>query len=85
MPDWLCEDVSEADDKTDSMLASIDPEADKGRSPAEGVSGRDRDSACRARNAFASLASDDSGGRRSFSISDVRLDGNERSSFGKNK
>jgi hypothetical protein len=39
--DWLCEDASEADDKAAAMLASIDPEVDRERSPCEGASGRD--------------------------------------------
>ena len=70
--DWLCDDANEADDKAASMLASIDPELDCDRSPVEGALGRDCECACRARNAFASSASNSSGGRRSFSILDLR-------------
>ena len=82
--DWLCEDASEADDKAASMLASIDPEVDSERSPTEGASGSDCERACRARNAFASSASNNSGGRRSLSKLDLRLNGDERSNFGMN-
>jgi len=83
--DWLCGAASEADDKAASMLASIDPEVDRERSSAEGASGRDCECACRARKAFASSASNSKGGNRPFSISDLRLGRDERSSFGKNK
>ena len=83
--DWLCDDANETDNRAASMLASIDPEVDSERSPTEGASGRDCECACRARNAFASSASNSSGGRRSFSISDLRLNGDERSNFGKNE
>ena len=31
--DWLYEDANKADDKAASMLASIDPEMDRKRSP----------------------------------------------------
>lgn len=69
----LCEDASEAEDKAASILASIEPDVDRERSAAEGVSGRDWECACWARKALASSASKSSGGRRSFSISDFRL------------
>ena len=65
------------------MLASIDPEVDSARSPGEGTSGRDCECACWARKAFASSASNNSGCKRSFSISDLRLGGDQRSSLGK--
>ena len=81
----LCDDANEADDKAASMLASIDPEVDSKRSPIEGASGRDCECACRAGSAFTSSASNSSGGRRSFSISDLRLNGDERSSIRMNK
>ena len=55
------------------------------RSPGKGTSGRDCECACRARNAFASSASDNSGGRRPFSISNLRLGRDERSGFGEKK
>lgn len=74
----LCEDTNEAEDNAASMVASIDPEVAKERSPIEGVSGSDCEWACWARNALASSASKSSGGRRSFSISDFRLGGDER-------
>jgi hypothetical protein len=83
--DWLCEDASEADDKAAAMLASIDPEVDRERSPGDGASGRDWECACRARKAVASSASNSSGGRRSFSISDLRLGRDERSTVGKKR
>jgi len=57
--DWLCEGASEADDKA----ASIDPDVDRERPPAEGASGRDCECACGARKAFASSASNSSGGQ----------------------
>ena len=60
------------------MLAPIDPEVDKERSPGEGVSERDCECACKARNAFASSTSNSLGRRRSFSISDLCLGGYER-------
>ena len=82
MLDWLCEDASEADNKAGSMLASIDPEVDKERPPGEGISGRECECVCRARNAFASSASDSSGGRRPFSIYNLSLGRDERSGFG---
>ena len=47
-----------------------------------GLSERDCECACWARKAFASSASNNSGGRHPFSISDFRLGGDGRSSLG---
>jgi hypothetical protein len=85
MLDWLCEDASEADDKAAAMLTSIDPEVVRERSPGDGASGRDCEWVRRARKALASLVSNSSGGRCSFSISDFRLGRDELSTVGKKR
>jgi hypothetical protein len=72
-----CDDASEADARP--LRCSLRA------SPGKGALGRDYECACRARRALASSASNSSGGRRLFSISDFRLGGDERSSLGKKR
>ena len=65
------------------MLTSIDPEVDSARSPGESTSGRDCECAGWATKALVSSVSYSSGGKGSFSISDLRLGGDQRSSLRK--